>query len=155
MNGSCFLIADIKLTCFYIITASFLSDRKSVGRNDSHIFCARPCNFSLPGWRHGSPGNHAHLHRRWHAQKCKYHTHCYPSIFATASLTTCAVAMKNALFQAIMISEFGKWVERHNGDYVIHVTPDDVTGDRKVAQPSHVHATESVALATRCCCRDG
>ena len=111
----------------YILTATFLSDRKSVGRNDSHIFCARPCSFSLPGWRHVSPGNHAHLHRRRHAQKCKYYTHCYPSILATASLTTCAVAMKNALFQAIKISEFGKWVERHNGD---HVTSDDVTGDR-------------------------
>ena len=44
--------------------------------------------------------------------------------------------MKNALFRAIKISEFGKWVERHNGDHVIHVTSDDVTGDRKVAQPS-------------------
>ena len=72
----------------------------------------------------------------------------YPSILATASLTTCAVAMKNALFQAIKISEFGKWVERHNGD---HVTSDDVTGDWKVAQSSHLHATESVALATRWC----
>ena len=29
----------------------FLSDRKSVGRNESHISCARPCYFSLPGWR--------------------------------------------------------------------------------------------------------
>ena len=52
----------------------------------------------------------------------------YPSIFA--SLTTCAVAMKNALFRAIKISEFGKWVERHNGDHVNHVTSDDVTGAR-------------------------
>ena len=96
-----------------------------MGKNDSHIFCARPCHFSLPGWRHGSPGNHAHLHRRRHAQICKYYTHCYPSIFA--SLTTCAVAMKNALFRALKISEFGKWVERHNGD---HVISDDVTGAR-------------------------
>ena len=85
------------------------------------------------------------------AQKCKYYTHCYPSIFATASLTTCVVAMKNALFWAIKISEFGKWVERHNGDHVIHVTSDDVTGDPKLAQLSHVHATKSVALATRWC----
>ena len=66
-----------------------------------------------------------------------------------ASLTTCAVAMKNALFRAIKISEFSKWVERHNGDHVNHVTSDDVTGDPKVAQPSRVHATKSVALATR------
>ena len=41
--------------------------------------------------------------------------------------------MKNALFQAIKIFEFNKWVERHNGDHVIHVASDDVTGDRKVA----------------------
>ena len=54
--------------------------------------------------------------------------------------------MKNALFRAIKISEFGKWVERHNGDHVNHVTSDDVTGDRKVAQPSRVHATKSVAF---------
>ena len=126
-----FGIAYIKLTCLYILTITFLSDRKSVGRNDSHIFCARPCHFSLRGWRHGSPGKHAHLHRRRHAQKCKYHTHCCPSIFATASLTTWAVDMKNALFVAIKISKFGKWVERHNGDHLIHVTSDDVTGDRK------------------------
>ena len=140
------------MTCLYILTATFLSDRKSVGRNDSHIFCLRPwCQFSLPGWHHGSPGNHAHLHRRRHAQICKYYTHCYPSIFATASLTTCAVAMKNALFRAIKISEFGKWVERHNDDHVNRVTADDVTGDRKVAQPSRMHATKSVALATRWC----
>ena len=65
-------------------------------------------------------------------------------------LTTCAIAMKNALFRALKISEFGKWVERHNGDHVIHMTSDDVTGDRKVAQPSCVHATKSVAFATRC-----
>ena len=137
------------MTCLYILTATFLSDRKSVGRNDSHIFCERPsCHFSLPGWRHGSPGNHAHLNRRRHVQICKYYTQCYPSIFATASLTTCAVAMKNALFRAIKISEFGKWVDRHNGD---HVTSDYITGDRKVAQPSRVHATKSVALATRWC----
>ena len=142
----------MKLTCLYILTVTFLSDRKSVGRNDSHIFCARPsCHFSLPGWRHGSPGNHAHLNRRLDVQICKYYTHCYPSIFATASLTTCAVAMKNALFRAIKISEFGKWVDRHNGDHVNHVTSDYVTGDRKVAQPSRVHATKSVALATRWC----
>ena len=51
--------------------------------------------------------------------------------------------MKNALFQAIKISGFGKWVEHHNGDHMIHVTSDDVRGDRKVAQPSHVHATEA------------
>ena len=60
------------MTYLYILTATFLSDRKLVGRNDSHIFCARPCHFSLPCWRHGSPGNHVHLHRRRHAQKCKY-----------------------------------------------------------------------------------
>ena len=60
----------------------------------------------------------------------------------------CVVPMKNALFQALKISEFGKWVERHNDDYV---TSDDITGDRKVAQPSRVHATKSVALATRRC----
>ena len=68
---------------------------------------------------------------------------------SAASLTTSAVAMKNALFWAIKISEFGEWIERHNGDHVINVAFDDVTGDRKVAQPSRVHATESVALATR------
>ena len=90
------------------------------------------------------------LHRRRHAKKCKYYTHCYPSIFATASLATPAVAMKNALLRAInlKISEFGKRIECHNGD---HVTSDDVTGDRKVAQPSRMHATKSVALATWCC----
>ena len=38
--------------------------------------------------------------------------------------------MKSALFGALKISEFGKWVERHNGDHVIHVTSDDVTGAR-------------------------
>ena len=38
--------------------------------------------------------------------------------------------MKSALFRALKISEFGKWVERHNGDHVIHVTSDDVTGAR-------------------------
>ena len=43
-----------------------------------------------------------------------------------------AAAIKNALFRAIKISEFGI-VERHNGDHVIHVTSDDVTGDGKVA----------------------
>ena len=143
------------LNSWYQIDMSLYSNRylfvRSVGRNDSHIFCARPCHFSLPGWRHGSPGNHAHLHRRRHVQICKYYTHCYPSIFATASLTTCAVAMKNVLFRPIKISEFGKWVERHNGDHVNHVTSDDVTGDQKVAQPSRVHATKSVALATRWC----
>ena len=58
---------------------------------------------------------------------------------------------ENALFRVIKISEFGKWVERHNGDHVIHVTSDDVAGDRNVAQPSRVHATKSVALATQCC----
>ena len=68
-----------------------------------------------------------------------------------ASLTMCVVAMKNALFWAIKISEFGKWVVRHNGDNVIQVTSDDVTGDQKVAQPSRVHATKSVALATQWC----
>ena len=81
-------------------------------------------------------------------------TYCYPSTVATGSLTTCAVAMKNALFRVIKIFEFGKWVEHHNGDHVIHVTSDDITGDRKVAQPSpwsRVHATNSVALATRWC----
>ena len=36
--------------------------------------------------------------------------------------------MKSALFRALKISEFGKWVELHNGDHVIHVTSDDVTG---------------------------
>ena len=87
--------------------------------------------------RHGSPGNHAHLHRRRHAQICKYCTHCYPSIFATASLTTCVVAMKNALFRAIKISEFGKWVERHNVDHVNHVTSDDVTGGTTITRASN------------------
>ena len=38
--------------------------------------------------------------------------------------------MKSALYRALKISEFGKWVERHNGDHVIHVTSDDVTGTR-------------------------
>ena len=60
-----------------------------------------------------------------------------------------ALDMKNALFQALKISEFGKWVERHNGDHMIHMTSDDITGDRKVAQPSRVHVTKSVALATQ------
>ena len=55
-----------------------------------------------------------------------------------ASLTTCAVAMKNALFRAIKISEFGKWVERHNGDHVNHVTSDDVTADPKVAHSTTI-----------------
>ena len=59
--------------------------------------------------------------------------------------------MENALFRALKIYEFGKWVERHNDDHVIHVTSDDVIGDRKVAQPSRVHATKSVALATLRC----
>ena len=39
--------------------------------------------------------------------------------------------MKNALFRAIKISEFGKWVERHNGD---HVTSDDVTGGTTITR---------------------
>ena len=43
------------------------------GQKWQHIFCARPCNFSLPGWRHGSPGNQAHLHRRRHAHSL-FHT---------------------------------------------------------------------------------
>ena len=38
--------------------------------------------------------------------------------------------MKSALFRTLKISEFGKWVERHNGDHVIHVTSDDVTSAR-------------------------
>ena len=50
---------------------------------------------------------------------------------------------ENALFRAIKISEFGKLVVCHNGDHVIFVTSDDVTGDGKVAQPSRVHATTS------------
>ena len=76
-------------------------------------------------------------------------THCYPSTLATASLTTCAVAIENALFWAVKISKCGKWVARHDGDHVIHVTSDDFTGDRKVAQPSCVQATKIVTLPTR------
>ena len=96
---------------------------------------------------------HIQISKFWQVSNFRlpFHTHCYTSIFATASLTTCVVPMKNALIRAIKISEFGKWVERHNGGHVNHVTSDDVTGDRKVAQPSRVHATKSVALATRWC----
>ena len=58
--------------------------------------------------------------------------------------------MKNALFWAIKISEFGKCVKHHSNDadHVIHMTSDDITGDQKVAQPSLVHMTKSVALET-------
>ena len=152
VNRSCFWIAYIKLTCLYILIITFLSDRKSVGRNDSHIFCARPCHFSLRGWRHGSPGNHAHLHRRRHVQKCKYHTHCCPSIFATASLTTWAVAMKKRFLNSvnelsfIMVITWFMWLLMTS--WVIESV------DRKVAQPSpwsRVHATKRVALATWWC----
>ena len=83
-----------------------LFDRKSVGRNDSHIFCATPCYFSLPGWRHWvtwQPRAPAQKATRTEMQiVC---THCYPSTSATVSLTTRLVAMKNALFWAIKISE--------------------------------------------------
>ena len=132
----------------YILTATFLSDRKSVATYfvQDHVIFRFPADamVRLATTRTCTEDDmlrNANIN----------YTHCYPSIFATASLTTCAVAMKNALFQAIKISEFGKWVERHDGDHMIHVTSDDVTGDRRVAQPSHVHATESVALATRWC----
>ena len=64
---------------------------------------------------------------------------------------TFLVAMKNSLFRAIQMSEFGKWVKRHNGYHMIYVTSDDITGDRKVAQPSRMNATKSVALATWWC----
>ena len=153
MNGSWFHIADIKLTFLYIITVTFLSDRKSVGRNDSHIFCARPCYFSLPGWCHWlawQPHAPTCTHRIRHAQKRKPIVIPVPqSVASTVSLTMCAVAMKSALFWDIKISEFGKWVERHDGDYMAHMTSDDIKGDQKVAQPSCMHTTKSVALATR------
>ena len=49
--------------------------------------------------------------------------------------------MKSALFRALKISEFGKWVERHNGDDVIHVASADVTGARE-RQHGDVHRDE-------------
>ena len=91
--------------------------------------------FRFPDDAFGSPGNHAHLHRRQHAQNCKGNP-------LLSQYLNHAVAIKNALFWSIKISEFGKWVERHNGDHVIHMTSDDITADRKGAQPSRVRACD-------------
>ena len=147
------LLNSLYQTDMSLYSNRYLFVRSKIGGQkwQPHILCKTMSFFTsrLTPWFAWQPRAPAQKTTRAEMQiSC---THYYPSIFATASLTTCAVAMKNALFRAIKISEFGKWVERHNDDHVIHVTSDDVMGDRKVAQPSRLHATKSVALATRWC----
>ena len=117
------------------------------GHVNSHIFCTRPCYFSIPSWRHWFAWQPcAPAQKVTHAE-----TQIVSIVIPVPQSVPQSVAMKNTLFRAIKISEFVKWVERHNNDHVIHMTSHDVTGDPKVAQPSYLHAMKIIALATRWC----
>ena len=117
------------LNSWYQIDMSLYSNRYLFVRSkiggqkwQPHILCKTMSFFAsrLTPWFAWQPRAPAQNRRR-HPQICKYYTHCYPSIFSTAHSVlnnVCGVAMKNALFRAIKISEFGKWVERHNGDHM-------------------------------------
>ena len=124
MLGIDFSCGTYQITYEHImVTVTSLLDRKSVGRNDSHIFCARPCYFSLPGWRHWFTWQPRAPAKK--ATNAEMPNSMYPLLFQYLSHSVLN-NVRGRYEKCIVLGNkdfwIGKWVERHNGDHVIHVT---------------------------------